>query len=254
MVDREIFHKAGKAGLLCLWGEPRFGAAGIRDLRFDQIIIEENIRHGDAGFYIHLHSNHVAPYVDSLGSLTLRDRLMPAIVSGHAILAVAMTEPGGGSDLRAIQTKALRDGSGWRLSGTKTYISNGILSDAIVVAARCKELAGEPIGLFLVERSMPGLTRGQPLKKMGLASQDTVEIMLDNVHVPTDNLLGDPAVGFGNLMHFLATELIIASIASVAAAQTAFDLTLDYAQMRCAFGQPIGQFQHNRFRLAALRA
>lgn len=254
MVDRDIYRQAGDAGLLCLWAEPDVGGAGIADLRFDQIIIEENVRHGESGFYIHLHSNLVAPYIDRLGSPMLRRRLMPGIVAGTTILAIAMTEPGGGSDLRAVRTRAVRDGDGWRLSGTKTYISNGIVSDAIVVVARCRDMPGEPIGLFLVERGMPGLSRGKPLKKMGLASQDTAEIMLDDVHVPADNLLGDPAAGFGNLMRFLATERLIAAIASIAAAQTALDLTLDYVRERRAFGQAIGQFQHNRFRLAALRA
>lgn len=254
IVDRDIYRKAGDAGLLCLWAAPRFGGAGIADLRFDQIIIEENIRHGDTGFYIHLHSNLVAPYVDALGSPALRDRLMPRLIGGDIILAIAMTEPGGGSDLRAIETRAIRDGDGWRLSGTKTYISNGLLSDAIVVAARCRDLPGEPIGLFLVERSMPGLTRGRPLKKMGLASQDTADIMFDDVPIPAANVLGDPMAGFGNLMRFLATERLIAAIASIAAAQVAFDLTLDYVRQRRAFGQAIGRFQHNRFRLAALRA
>lgn len=254
IVDRDIYRKAGDAGLLCLWADPRFGGAGIGDLRFDQIIIEENIRHGEAGFYIHLHSNLVAPYIDALGSPALRDRLMPAIIGGEIILAIAMTEPGGGSDLRAIQTRAIRSEKGWRLSGTKTYISNGVLSDAIVVAARCRELPGEPIGLFVVERSMPGLVRGHPLKKMGLAAQDTAELILDDVPVPAENVLGDPDAGFGNLMRFLVTERLIAAVASIAAAQTACDLTLDYARQRRAFGQAIGQFQHNRFRLAALRA
>lgn len=254
MVDRDIYRQAGDAGLLCLWAEADVGGAGIADLRFDQIIIEENVRHGETGFYIHLHSNLVAPYIDRLGSPMLRRRLMPGIVAGSTILAIAMTEPGGGSDLRAVQTRAVRDGEGWRLSGTKTYISNGIVSDAIVVVARCRDVPGEPIGLFLVERGMAGLSRGRPLRKMGLAAQDTAEIMLDDVHVPADNLLGDPAAGFGNLMRFLATERLIAAIASIAAAQTALDLTLDYVRQRHAFGQAIGQFQHNRFRLADLRA
>ncbi|KAA9018238.1 acyl-CoA dehydrogenase family protein [Sphingobium limneticum] len=254
MVDRAVYRQAGEAGLLCLWAQADVGGAGIADLRFDQIIIEENIRHGETGFYIHLHSNLVAPYIDRLGSPTLRARLMPGIVAGDTILAIAMTEPGGGSDLRAVQTRAIRDGDGWRLSGTKTYISNGILSDAIVVVARCRDLPGEPIGLFLVERDMAGLSRGKPLKKMGLASQDTAEIMLDDVHVPADNLLGDPTAGFGTLMRFLGTERLIAAIASIAAAQVALDLTLDFVRHRRAFGQAIGQFQHNRFRLAALRA
>lgn len=254
IVDRAAYAKAGAAGMLCLWADPAFGGAGVNDLRFDQVVIEENVRAGDTGFYLHLHSNLVAPYIDKLGSEALRKRLMPAIVDGTTILAIAMTEAGGGSDLRSIRTTAVRDGNGWRLNGAKTYISNGILSDAMVVAARCDGADGGPIGLFLVERGMPGFERGQKLKKMGLDAQDTAEIFFNDVWVPQDNVLGDPAQGFRALMRFLATERLIAAIASMAAATTAMDLTLEFVKTRVAFGRPIGLFQHNRFRLAALKA
>ena len=254
IVDRDAYLKAGAAGLLCLWADTAHGGAGIEDLRFDQIVIEENVRGGETGFYLHLHSNLVAPYIAKLGVPALRDRLMPKVIAGQTILALAMTEAGGGSDLRAIRTRAVRDGEGWRLNGAKTYISNGILADAMVVAARTGEERGGQIGLFVVERGMEGFERGRKLGKMGLAAQDTAEIFLSDVEVPAENLLGDPALGLAALIEFLATERLIAAIASMAAAQTALALTMDFVKTRIAFGRPVGLFQHNRFRLAALKA
>lgn len=254
IVDRDAYLKAGAAGLLCLWADTAHGGAGIEDLRFDQIVIEENVRGGETGFYLHLHSNLVAPYIAKLGVSALRDRLMPKVIAGQAILAIAMTEAGGGSDLRAIRTRAVRDGEGWRLNGAKTYISNGILADAMVVVARTGEERGGQIGLFVVERGMAGFERGRKLGKMGLAAQDTAEIFLSDVEVPAENLLGDPALGLAALIEFLATERLIAAIASMAAAQTALALTMDFVKTRIAFGRPVGLFQHNRFRLAALKA
>lgn len=253
IVDRSAYGKAGAAGLLCLWADPEFGGAGMDDLRFDQIVIEENVRQGDIAFYLHLHSNLVAPYIDKLGTSALRSRLMPKIVSGETILAIAMTEAASGSDLRAVRTKAVRDGAGWRINGAKTYISNGLLSDAMVVVAQTGDSEKQTIGLFVVERDMQGFERGRQLEKMGLHAQDTAEIFFTDVWVPDENVLGDPHKGFSSLMQFLATERLIAAIASMAAAQTAFDLTLDFVQSRVAFGKAIGLFQHNRFRLAALR-
>jgi len=251
IVEREVYRKAGAAGLLCLWADPAHGGAGVADLRFDQIVIEENVRGGEPGFYLHLHSNLVAPYIAALGTPALQGRLMPRVVSGETILAIAMTEAGGGSDLRAIRTRAVREGDGWRLTGAKTYISNGILADAVVVAARTGE---KTLGLFIVERGMEGFERGGKLGKMGLAAQDTAELFFNDVQVPGDNVLGDPEAGLPALMRFLATERLIAAIASIAAAQTALALTLDFAATRTAFGRPVGLFQHNRFRLAALRS
>lgn len=251
IVEREVYRKAGAAGLLCLWADPAHGGAGVADLRFDQIVIEENVRGGEPGFYLHLHSNLVAPYIAALSTPALRSRLMPRVVSGETILAIAMTEAGGGSDLRAIRTRAVREGDGWRLTGAKTYISDGILADAVVVVARTGE---KTLGLFVVERGMEGFERGGKLGKMGLAAQDTAELFFNDVQVPGDNVLGDPEAGLPALMRFLATERLIAAIASIAAAQTALALTLDFAATRTAFGRPVGLFQHNRFRLAALRS
>ena len=254
MVDRELYLKAGAQGLLCTWAEEKYGGAGIDDFRFEQIIIEENMRHGDIGFYINLHSDLVAPYIAKLGSEEQKGRWMPGIVSGEAILAVAMTEPSTGSDLAGIRTRAEDRGDHWLLNGAKTYISNGILSDLVVVAARTDPESRHGLGLFVVERGMEGFERGRKLDKMGLKAQDTAELFFNDVKVPKANVLGDPTQGFGYLARFLAQERLVAAVGFLATAQTAFDITLDYVKERRAFGKPIGAFQNTRFKMATMRA
>ena len=254
MVDRETFLKAGEQGLLCVFAEEKYGGAEIKDVRFDQIIIEENMRHGDIGFYIHLHSDLVAPYIHKLGNEEQKDRFMPGIVAGETILAVAMTEPGTGSDLAGMKTRAVDKGDHWLLNGTKTYISNGILGDLIVVAARTDPDRPHGISLFLVERGMEGFERGRKLEKMGLKSQDTAELFFNDVKIPTTNLLGEAGQGFKYLAQMLAQERLIAAICFLGTAQTAFDLTLEYVKERRAFGKPIGAFQNTRFKMAQMRA
>lgn len=254
MVDREIYRTAGNAGLLCTWAEERFGGAGISDFRFEQIIIEENMSYGDIGFYINLHSDLVAPYIAKLGDEEQRARWMPGIVSGELILAIAMTEPSTGSDLAGMKTRAVREGDHWVLNGSKTYISNGILSDLVVVAARTDPSKSHAMTLFVVERGMDGFERGRKLEKMGLKSQDTAELFFTDVRVPRENVLGEAGEGFRYLARFLAQERLVAAIGFMATAQTAFDLTLEYVKERRAFGRPIGAMQNTRFTMAALRA
>lgn len=254
MVDRELFLKAGANGLLCTWAEEEYGGLGIDDFRFEQIIMEENSRQGDLGFYIHLHSNLVAPYIAKLGTDEQKARLMPGIISGEKILAVAMTEPGTGSDLASMRARAEDKGDHWLLNGSKTYISNGILADVVVVAARTDPNSSHGLGLFLVERGMEGFERGRKLKKMGLKAQDTAELFFNDVKVPKANVLGDPTMGFKYLARFLAQERLVAAIIFQATAQTAFDITLDYVKERKAFGQPIGTFQNSRFKMAEMKA
>ena len=254
MVDRETFLKAGEQGLLCVFAEEKYGGAEIKDVRFDQIIIEENMRHGDIGFYIHLHSDLVAPYIHKLGNEEQKDRFMPGIVAGETILAVAMTEPGTGSDLAGMKTRAVDKGDHWLLNGSKTYISNGILGDLIVVAARTDPDRPHGISLFLVERGMEGFERGRKLEKMGLKSQDTAELFFNDVKIPKANLLGEAGQGFKYLAQMLAQERLIAAICFLGTAQTAFDLTLEYVKERRAFGKPIGAFQNTRFKMAQMRA
>jgi len=254
MVDREVFLKAGEQGLLCIFGEEKYGGAGIEDMRFDQIIVEENMRHGDIGFYINLHNDLVAPYIHKLGNEEQKARFMPGIISGEIILAVAMTEPSTGSDLAGMKTRAVDKGDHWLLNGAKTYISNGILGDLIVVAARTDPDRPHGISLFLVERGMEGFERGRKLDKMGLKSQDTAELFFTDVKVPKENMIGEAGQGFKYLAQMLAQERIIAAIGFMATAQTAFDLTLEYVKDRRAFGKPIGAFQNTRFKMAQMRA
>jgi alkylation response protein AidB-like acyl-CoA dehydrogenase len=253
MVPRELFLKAGAQGLLCTWADEKYGGAGIDDFRFEQIIIEENMRHGDIGFYINLHNDLVAPYIDKLGTDEQKDRWMPGIVSGEKILAVAMTEPSTGSDLAGMRTRAEDKGDHWLLNGAKTYISNGILSDLIVVAARTDPESRHGLSLLVVERGMEGFERGRKLAKIGLKAQDTAELFFNDVKVPKANMLGEPGHGFRYLARFLAQERLVAAIGFMATAQTAFDITLDYVKERKAFGKPIGAFQNTRFKMASMR-
>jgi len=253
-VDREAFAKAGAQGYLLMWAGEEYGGAGISDFRYEQILMEENARHGDLCFYITLHSRLVAPYIDKLGSAEQKKRFLPGCVKGDTILGIAMTEPGAGSDLAGMKTRAEDKGDHWLLNGSKTYISNGQIGDLFIVAARTDPSSTHGLGLFFVERGMPGFERGRRLKKMGLPAQDTSELFFDNVRVPKANVLGDAAKGFRYLSTQLAEERLIAAAGAMGYAQTAFDITLDYVRERRAFGRPIGTFQHNRFVLAGLRA
>ncbi len=253
-VDREAYLKAGEQGYLLMWAPEEYGGLGIDDYRYDQIVYEENARYGEIGFYLQLHSRLVAPYIGHFGNEEQKARFLPACIRGEKILAVAMTEPGAGSDLAGMKARAVECGDHWLLSGSKTYISNGLLADVVLVAARTVPESSHGIGLFLVERDMPGFRRGRKLDKMGLDAQDTAELFFDEVKVPKANVLGDPTKGFKYMMAGLAEERLTGSVLSLAYAQTAFDLTLEFVQTRKAFGRSIGSFQNSRFKLAELRA
>ena len=253
VVDREAFEKAGEMGYLMMWADEQYGGAGISDFRYEQILIEELAYHGDPGFFMTLHNRLVGPYLGELGNDEQKARWLPDCASGKKILAIAMTEPGAGSDVSGIRTKAEDKGDHWLLNGSKTYISNGILADLVVVAARTVPSSSHGLGLFVVERGMDGFERGRNLKKMGLKAQDTAELFFNNVKVPKANILGDPTRGFYYLMNFLAEERLIGAASYVAAAQKAFDITLDFVRERKAFGQTIGDFQNTRFKMADMR-
>lgn len=252
-VDRAAFTKAGELGYLLLWADEKYGGAGVDDFRYEQIVYEENMRSGEPGFYIQLHSGLVAPYLDKLGTEEQKARWLPACVRGEKILAIAMTEPGSGSDLAGLKTSAEERGDHWVLNGSKTYISNGQLADLIIVAARTDPNQRYGIGLFVVEGDMPGFKRGRRLHKMGLEAQDTSELFFDGVKVPKANVLGDPTKGFSYLSRFLSGERLISAIDAMALGQAAFDITLEFILQRRAFGRPIGAFQHNRFMMADMR-
>ncbi|WP_160108179.1 acyl-CoA dehydrogenase family protein [Pseudomonas izuensis] len=252
-VDREIFRKAGDQGLLLMWADERYGGSGLTDLRYEQILYEEVIRYGDIGVFFTLHSRIVAPYLQRFGTDAQREQYLPGCVRGETILAVAMTEPDAGSDLAGMRARAEDRGDHWLLNGSKLYISNGLNADLVVVAARTQPENKYGIGLFLVEADWPGVSR-TPLEKMGLDAQDTVILFFDNVRIPKANILGDATKGFAYLAEGLAEERLLGACQSLAHAQVAFDLTLEYVMSRKAFGKPIGTFQNSRFKLADLRS
>ncbi len=253
-VDRWAFEKAGSLGYLLTWADEKYGGAGMTDLRYEQILVEECVRQADIGIYFNLHSTVVAPYIAEIGDEAQRERFLPKAIRGEHILAIAMTEPAAGSDLAGMRTKAIRDGDDWFLNGSKTYISNGMQADVVVVAARTSTESRHAIGLFIVEAGMAGFSRGRKLKKMGLPAQDTAELFFENLRVPATNVLGDPTRGFQQMARLLARERLSLAMTSMAHAQTAFDLTLGFVKERQAFGKPIGAFQNSRFVLAQLRA
>lgn len=252
VVSRNVWLKAGEQGYLLPWAEEALGGAGLEDFRFSQVELEELARIGETGFYLLLHSALVAPYIGRLGSDDQRRRFLPPCISGEKILAIALTEPGTGSDLAAIRTRAEDHGDHFLLNGTKTFISNGSLADLVIVAARTDPDQKKAIGLLIVERDMDGFTRGSRLHKIGMKSQDTSEIFFRDVRVPKANLLGDADSGFRYLMEGLAEERLIASVTNVGLARCAFDLTLDYVRDRNVFGKPVGSFQNSRFKLAEM--
>lgn len=252
-VDARAFRSLGEQGYLLMWAPEEYGGAGIDDLRYEQIVLEENVRHGDIGFYFNLHSMIVAPYIAKLGSDEQKQRYLPPAIRGELILAIAMTEPAAGSDLAGMKARAEDHGDHWVLNGSKTYISNGMQAGAIIVAARTVPDSRTGIGLFIVDAEAPGFQRSRRLQKLGLDAQDTAELFFDNVKVPKSNVLGDPTQGFRNMACFLTTERLMVAISSVAHAQVAFDLTLDFVKQRRAFGRPIGALQNTRFQLADMR-
>ncbi len=253
IVDREVFLKAGEQGLLLMWADEKYGGAGVSDFRYEQILIEELAKHGDVGFFCWLHSRLVAPYIGELGTEEQKQRWLPKCVSGANILAIAITEPSAGSDVAGIRSRAEDKGDHFLLNGSKTFISNGILADLVIVAARTNPDSTHGLSLFVVERGMEGFERGKNLKKMGLKSQDTAELFFHDVKVPKENLLGELHRGFYHLMHGLAEERLLGAVGYLACSEAAYDMTMDYIRERKAFGQPIAAFQNTRFVMANAR-
>ncbi|HEX7850893.1 MAG TPA: acyl-CoA dehydrogenase family protein [Sphingomonas sp.] len=255
IVPREIFRRAGDQGFLMIWPDESYGGMGDNDFRYEQIIIEETVRAGCACWYNTLHSRLVGPYLQRFGTEEQRRRFLPSCVSGDTILAIAMTESGAGSDLAGMRATVTDQGDHYLLNGSKTFISNGINADLVVVAA--KPAAAErrhDMVLLLVERGMEGFERGRNLKKMGLSAQDTAELFFDNVKVPKANVLGEPGKGFHHLMEGLAEERLIAAVGAAANARRAFDVTRDYVMQRMLFGKPLSEQQNTQFRMAEMDA
>lgn len=253
MVSREVWKKAGDMGFLLPWADEEYGGAGLKDFRYEQIMCEELARVNEAGFWLPLHSALCGPYIAEYGSSEQKARFMPGIISGDLILAVAMTEPSAGSDLAGMRTTAVEQGDHYVLNGSKVFISNGILSDVVIVAAKTDPSNKHAMGLFLVERGMEGFERGKKLEKLGMKSQDTAELFFNNVKVPKANLLGDAKGGFFYLMNMLAQERLTNACGAVAAAEAALQTTIDYVKERKAFDRPISHFQNTRFKLAEMR-
>lgn len=251
-VSREIWKRAGDEGFLCMYADEKYGGLGVDDFRYDMILIEE-IGTREAGFFLGLHNRIAGPYLQKFASDDQRERYMPGCVSGDTILAIAMTEPGTGSDLAGIKTRAVEMEDHWVLNGSKTYISNGFLAGLVIVAAKTNPDASHEVGLFLVEDGQEGFSRGRNLKKMGLESQDTAELFFDDVKVPKTNVLGDPKAGFKTMMLNLAEERLNGAVGFVARAERAFEITMEFIMERRAFGKPIGTFQNSRFKMASMR-
>ncbi|GGO76321.1 acyl-CoA dehydrogenase family protein [Nocardioides deserti] len=252
-VSREVWLKAGEAGLLCFDVEEEYGGPEIKDFRYNMIVAEEISRVGASGLGFPVHTDIIVPYISQLGTDEQKRRWLPGLVSGELISSIAMTEPGAGSDLQGIKTTAVDKGDHYVINGSKTFISNGIMSDVVIVVARTNPDAGhQGISLLVVERGMEGFERGRNLDKMGLKAQDTAELFFDNVVVPKENLLGEEGSGFISLMVNLPQERVSIAAIAIAAIEHILDLCLEYAAQREAFGKPIGKFQHNRFLLAEM--
>jgi len=253
VVDRSVWTKAGALGLLCFDVDERYGGAGVTDFRYNMVMAEELTRAGANGPGFLVHTDIIVPYISSLGTEEQKQRWLPGLVSGELISAIAMTEPGAGSDLQGIRTHAVDKGDHYILNGSKTFISNGILADLVIVVAKTDPEAGHKgVSLFVVERGMEGFERGRNLDKMGLKAQDTAELFFDDVVVPKENLLGEEGGGFIALMVNLPQERLSIAMIAAAACEHVLDLCLDYAKEREAFGKPIGKFQHNRFLVAEM--
>ncbi|MEV6234062.1 acyl-CoA dehydrogenase family protein [Saccharopolyspora shandongensis] len=254
VVSRESWLAAGAQGLLGFAVDEQYGGGGVDDFRFNVVFDEELVNAGISGFGSPLHNDIIAPYLIKLANDEQKQRWLPGFCSGELITAIAMTEPGAGSDLQGIRTTAVRDvGGDFVLNGQKTFISNGILADLVIVVARTDPDAGhEGISLLVVERGMPGFERGRNLDKIGQKSQDTAELFFNDVRVPARNLLGEEGQGFIYLMQNLPQERLSIAVASAATAEKVLAITKDYCRDRTAFGRPIGKFQHIRFELAEM--
>jgi acyl-CoA dehydrogenase len=251
-VDREFWNKAGEVGLLCLSIPEEYGGGG-GTFAHEAVLLEEQARAGDSSWGNSVHSGIVAHYLLAYGSEEQKQRWLPQLASGRMVGAIAMSEPGAGSDLQGVKTKAIRDGDHYVVNGSKTFITNGSQTDLVIVVAKTNPAEGAAgISLIVVETAdAPGFRRGRVLDKVGLKGQDTAELFFDDVRVPVANLLG-PAEGQGfiQLMQQLPQERLIIAVASVAGIEAAVDLTLEYVKERTAFGRELIKFQNTKFTLA----
>ncbi len=254
MVSRDVWRKAGANGFLCMDAPEAYGGQGAADFRYNVIISEELIRVGASGVGFGIHTDMVVPYITYYGTEEQKRRWLPGLTSGETIAAIAMSEPNTGSDLAGVLTTAIRQGDYYRLNGQKTFISNGLLNDLVVVVAKTDPNAShQGISLLVVERGMEGYERGRRLEKIGLHAQDTAELFFRDVKVPVDNLIGLEGMGFVYLMQRLPQERLSIAAGAIAVAEQVLDGTVQYCRERMAFGRPIGSFQNSRFKLAEMK-
>lgn len=253
IVSRDAWLAAGRQGLLGLAVPEEYGGGGNPDFRYSAVLAEEFARAGAAGLAVQLHNDMVGPYLAALSTEEQKRRWLPGFCSGETISAIAMTEPGAGSDLQGIRTTAEDRGDHWLLNGAKTFISNGILADLVVVVARTTPEGGaRGLSLLVVERGMAGFERGRNLDKIGQKAQDTAELFFDDVRVPKENLLGEPQGAFGHLMANLPQERLSIAVSAIAAAEHLLEITTRYVKEREAFGRPLAGLQHIRFEIAEM--
>jgi len=255
LMARDIWHTFGQAGMLCVDLPEEYGAAGA-SFEVSQLVLGEMAQMGYGGLAssFNIHSNIVAPYILHQGTEAQKQRWLPGMVSGDVVGAIAMTEPGSGSDLAALRTSAVREGDDWIINGSKIFITNGLQADLVIVCASTNPSAGaKGISLFLVDTTLPGFSRGKGISKIGQHSSDTAELFFDNLRVPADALLGEENRGFFYLMEELPRERLGCATQAIAATDGALALTLEYVQERKAFGQTIGSFQNTRFKLAEIK-
>lgn len=254
-VDRDLWNKAGELGLLCATMPVEYGGSGV-DRLYSMILMEEQAYAGDSATGFSLHSDIVANYINNFGNEAQKQTWLPKMATGEVVTAIAMTEPGTGSDLQAVRTTAVEDGDHYIVNGSKIFITNGYLCDMAVVVVKTgtSEKGANNLSLLIMDAKSEGFTKGQPLKKVGMKGQDTCELFFDNVRVPKSNLLGMEGMGFIMLMKELAWERMLVAIICQAGAEAAFAHTVKYTKERKAFGKPIGTFQNTRFKLAELRA
>jgi alkylation response protein AidB-like acyl-CoA dehydrogenase len=255
MIDRDVYRRAAEAGVYALNVPEQYGGAGEADYRYRLVVCEEigRVNALSFGLTIGLQDDLVLHYLTDLTDEEQRKRWLPGFASGTVLGALAMTEPGTGSDLRGIRTAARRDGDHWVINGQKTFISSGSTADLIVLATRTDPEAGSRgYTLFVVEKDTPGFVRGRQLDKIGLAGQDTAELFFDNARVPTENMLGEEGLGLKYLMSHLPRERLGVAAMAIGSARAIFELTVDYCNQRSAFGRPIVDFQNTRFELATM--
>ncbi|GAB3485623.1 acyl-CoA dehydrogenase family protein [Nocardiopsis coralliicola] len=253
IVPRDVWTKAGALGLLGLGVPEEYGGSGVRDYRFNAVLGEEICAAHASGLGFTLQNDVIAPYLVDLTDDAQKQRWLPGFSSGELISAIAMTEPGAGSDLQGLQTTAVRDGDSYVINGQKTFITNGINADLVIVVARTDPDAGaHGFSLLVVERGAEGFERGRNLDKIGLKAQDTAELFFTDVRVPAENLIGTAGQGFIHLMEKLPQERLSIAVAATAGAEAMLAQTVAYCKERTAFGRPIGKFQNTRFVLAEL--